>query len=399
MPAEYEPHKAVWLGWSGSEPIQKHSVDVVKALLPHVPIKLAAPSERRLTQAKTILAEHAIDTSRIKFFVIPGERFWMRDHGATFLINKLGQKRAVDFGWTMYGARDYLSRKFKNNADSVDTYYPMYLGQTGQVDSLMAVIENIDILKTDVNMEGGSIEVNGLGTLILCEEITFSRNPGMSREYLEKEFKRVLGVSKIIWMKQGLAEDSHWYYVVDKKYCGWGTGGHTDEFVRFVGPRTILLAWVDEVEKDLNPINRMNYDRLSNNLKILENATDQNGWPFQIIKVPLPDLISEEITIKERREDAWDLSYSPYGFDPGDNVKLGDKLIKVGASSYLNYLVTNGAVLLPTYTGLGSSPEKEERVREIFTKVFPGRELIFLDVKYLNYSGGGIHCITQQEPE
>ncbi len=399
MPAEYESHDAVWLGWSGSEPMQQHSVDAIKALLPHVPIKLAATSDRQLRNTKSMLADHAIDTSRIRFYTIPGERFWIRDHGATFIINEIGQKRAVDFGWTLYGCKDYLARKYDNNADSIAHYYPMYLGETGSVDSLMAVEDNIDIVKTDVNMEGGSIEVNGKGTLILCEEITFSRNPDMSRKHIEDEFKRVLGVRKIIWMKQGLAEDSHWYYVFDKKYCGWGTGGHTDEFVRFVGPNTLLLAWVEEEEKDLNPINRMNYERLSENLRILERATDQDGKPFHIIKVPLPDLIAEEIIIKNRRDDAWDLSYNPYGFDPEDNIQLGDKLIKVGASSYLNYLVTNGVVLLPTYVDLGSSPEKEMRVREVFQKVFPDRKLVFLDVKYLTYSGGGIHCITQQEPE
>jgi agmatine deiminase len=112
------------------------------------------------------------------------------------------------------------------------------------------------------------------------------RNPNLKKEYIESEFRRVLGVSKIIWMKKGLADDPlHFFRRITGKYMGGGTGGHTDGFVRFANASTILLAWVDESEKDLNPINRMNYEHMSENLKILESSTDQDGNPFTIVKV------------------------------------------------------------------------------------------------------------------
>ncbi|MCB0853853.1 MAG: agmatine deiminase family protein, partial [Bacteroidetes bacterium] len=258
-------------------------------------------------------------------------------------------------------------------------------------------------VKTDVNMEGGSIEVNGKGTLILCEAVTLQRNPKLSKTYIESEFRRVLGVSHIIWLKQGLAEDPLHFNQIYDKYYGWGTFGHTDEFVRFVNDSTLLLAWVDEAERNKHPINEMNYYRMKENLRILEQSRDQDGKRFKVIKVPLPDPIYLNTVIGRSRENnisgelpQWKVAQNWLPekglMNPGDSINW------VAASSYLNYLVTNGAVLLPTYQKSGSSGEKEAKVRDIFSRVFPDRKLIFLDVLNLNYHGGGIHCITQQEP-
>jgi agmatine deiminase len=272
--------------------------------------------------------------------------------------------------------------------------------KTGMVDSLMAVSENAIRLKTDVKHEGGAIEVNGKGTLILCEATVFQRNPEMTKEYIESEFKKVLGVSKIIWMKKGLADDPKSFFRrIVGNYVGGGTGGHTDEFVRFASANTILLAWVDEAEKNLNPINKMNYDRMSENLKILEKATDQDGKPFKIIKVPLPDLILKKIVARKKigeKEKTFDVEVN--SFIPSEKPKVGDTLLRVPAASYMNYLVTNGLVLLPTYTALGSSKEKEEQVKAIFKQQFPDRKIVFLDMMPQNWSGGGLHCSTQQQP-
>jgi len=181
---------------------------------------------------------------------------------------------------------------------------------------------------------------------------------------------------------------------------GGGTGGHTDEFVRFANASTILLAWVDEAERELNPVSQINYQRMNENLKILEAAKDQDGKPFTIIKVPLPDLIVKKVTAKENCDPAIEdslyvkPSYFPMTEAPAD----GDSLLRVPAASYLNYLVTNGIVLLPTYTTAGSSLEKENNVRRIFQEQFPGREIVFIDAMPLNWQGGGIHCSTQQQP-
>ncbi|MBA4054370.1 MAG: agmatine deiminase family protein [Marivirga sp.] len=404
MPAEWEPHEAVWLGWE-DDLLEYHPpiVKLIHALTPHVNVKIAVASDSLLQVARKYLYEHQVDTNKVKFYLMPGDRYWIRDHGASFLVNSRGELGVANFAWNAYGYPGWLNIKYNGDPDSVKKHLNKALPKmknTGAVDSLMAIEEGATILNTDVIHEGGAIEVNGKGTLILCEATVFQRNPDRNKQDLEKEFKRVLGVSKIIWMKKGLADDPlHFFRRITGNYVGGGTGGHTDEFVRFANPNTILLAWVDDEEKDLNPINRMNYDRMNENLKILEQSQDQDGKPFQIIKVPLPDLIVKKVNVRDnigKAEITLDISRSDFALSEAPQKK--DSLLRVPASSYMNYLVTNGIIVLPTYTHMGSSEEKQERVRKIFQEQFPGRELIFIDAMPQNWAGGGIHCSTQQLP-
>ena len=404
MPAEYASHDAIWLGWIEYQPYYQPFIDIAKALYSKVPLKIIVNSEQSLDQVKRALSSEGIDVTKITFFTMVDNRLWMRDHGATYLMNKKGEKAVADFGWTMYGRKDALKIRYNGNQDSVNYHYQKQIGKTGSIDSLMGAREGHSTIKTDVNMEGGSIEVNGKGTLILCEAVTFQRNPNSEKSYIESEFKRVLGVSNIIWMQQGLAEDPYHFNQIFDNYYGWGTFGHTDEFVRFANDSTILLAWVDEDEKDDNRFNQMNFERMSENLTILQKAKDQDGNPFKIIKVPLPDplylpttVTNEESDIDWSERDQWQIPL-PW-FQKKGTMEVGDSINWVAASSYLNYLVSNDVVLLPSYTKEGSSVQKEEDIKEIFSNVFPNRELIFLNVMNLNYHGGGIHCVTQQEPK
>ena len=374
---------------------------MIEALLPYVQIKVITESDSILQVCKTYLSERDLDTTKIKFYVIPDNKFWIRDHGATFTINKNGDIQAVDFNWNTYGIRSWTMEIHDNDEAKVDSLMNIWFAgsKREKVDSIMASNDSIPIIKSWIFIEGGTIEVNGKGTLLLNEPLTLSRNEGVSKDSLEKEFKRVLGVNNIIWLQHGLAEDPHIWQTFAGKYVGIGTGGHTDEYVRFADENTILLAWVDESEKDINPLNRINYDRMNINYKILKNANNENGEPFNIVKVPLPDLRVKSIKILE--PGAWDDTYNiPISaFKKSDGWAVGDSAYRVAASSYLNYYVTNGAVLIPTYTEVGSSPEKEEQIKKIFTKVFPGREQIFIDAMVLNWEGGGIHCGTQQQPK
>jgi agmatine deiminase len=405
MPPEWSPQEAVWLSWYHDfDPYQKPILDIAKALYRIVPLKMVAATKEALAEAKLKLTKNGIDTSKITFIIIEDNRLWMRDHGATFLINHTGQKKVVDFGWSLYGNDAYLKTIYSNE-DTIAHYFKLNVKKTGLVDSIMGAIGGHSSLKTDVNMEGGSIEVNGKGCLILSESVTFKRNPTLSKDYIESEFKRVLGVNNIIWMKRGLAEDPSWFSQIYDTYYSWGTNGHTDEFVRFANENTILLAWVDENDKDLNPINKMNYDRMSENFAILEKARDHNGKPFNIIKVPLPDPIYLKTSIikgyKNHTESLdrtqWLLTLE--SLPQKDNRVEGEKINWVACSSYLNYFVTNKAILLPTYINEGSSTAKEKKVKKLFLKLFPNKKLVFLDVMNLNYYGGGIHCVTQQEPK
>ena len=405
MPAEWEPHDAVWLGWEKDSLRGYYPAvaTIIKELSGHVTVKMAFHNDTLLQKAKTYLASQGVDSSMYKTYIMPGERYWIRDHGAAFLLNGKGELGVADFAWNSYGYPGFLQLKYEGNTDSVNKYYA--LGnekrlKTATVDSQMAVAEGATLLKTDVIHEGGAIEVNGAGTLILCEATVFQRNADMKKEYIETEMKRVLGVNNIIWMRQGLADDPKSFFRrITANYIGGGTGGHTDEFVRFANATTILLAWVDEKEKDLNAINKMNYERMNENYNILKNAKDQDGKPFHIIKVPLPDLITKKILAREKIDsNEVTLDVEVKSFIPSEKPKVGDTLLRVPAGSYMNYLVTNGLVVLPTYTAMGSSKEKEEQVRKIFEQQFPGRKIVFIDAIMQNWSGGGIHCSTQQQP-
>ncbi|WP_373522184.1 agmatine/peptidylarginine deiminase [Aquiflexum sp.] len=406
MPAEWEPHEAVWLGWEkdSTQRFYPSIGKIITTLQPHVTVKIAFDTDSLKQTAITKLIELGVDTTGIKMYVMPGERYWIRDQGATFLVNGKGELGVADFGWDGYGLSAFLDLKHEGNKDSINSTWKKGLEKrlkTGSVDSLMAAAEGAKIIKTDVVHEGGAIEVNGKGTLILCEATVFQRNPALSKETIESEFKRVLGVTNIIWMKEGLADDPHYFYRrITGDYVGGGTGGHTDEFVRFTNPSTILLAWVDEAEKDLDPISQMNYERMNENYEILKNAKDQDGKPFTIIKVPLPNLITQKVVVrKDLKKDGFTLDVTPDSFVPSEAVQVGDTLLRVPAASYFNYLVTNSLVLLQTYTAMGSSKEKEDKVREIFEQQFPGRKIVFFDAMMQNWDGGGIHCSTQQQPK
>lgn len=402
MPAEWEPHDAVWLGWQKGEESGFYPAiaQLIQTLAPHVTIKIACDSDSLMLAAKEFLfTRQKLDSTNIRFFVMPGDRYWIRDHGAAFLVNEQGELGVADFDFRMYGLPRWLTEKFDGNKDSVDARLGRMSPQLTAVDSQMAIAEGAKILKANIIHEGGSIEVNGKGTLILCEAVALSRNPGKSKTEIEAEFKRVLGVTNIIWMNKGLADDPNWNRKIEGKYYGWGTGGHTDEFVRFADANTVLLAWVDEAEKEKDPIASINFERMNENLRILEASADQDGKPFNIIKVPLPDLATKRLVVVDSlpKENAENFTLRT-GFLPKEAPAIGDTIFVVPASSYLNYLITNDLVVLPTYKGVGSSELKEKMVEGIFKKIYPERQIIFLDFMPQNWSGGGIHCSTQQQP-
>jgi len=400
MPAEFEAQEAIWFGWETNPDFHPVIAEVIKGLMPTVQIKVAADSDSLLSVSKKILAGFSIDTTKILFYSMKGERYWIRDHGAAFLANDKGDLGVADFEWNSYGIEGWYQQKFNNNADSVKKYTKKYMNtSTGDVDSLMAVAEKATIIKSGIVIEGGAIEVNGKGTLILCEAVTLQRNPGKTKPELEEEFKKTLGVTNIIWLKEGLIDDAHIRQIHFKKYATLGTGGHTDEFVRFADASTILLAWVEESEIDKHPFNKINFDRMSENLRILEQAIDQDGNPFKIIKVPLPDPIERKILVKAKLDSTDWINVTPRFYITRDAPVVGDTLINVAASSYMNYLVSNDVIILPTYTKQGSSPEKEKQVSDIMKSVFPNHKQIWVECMPLNWDGGGIHCSTQQQPK
>jgi agmatine deiminase len=193
------------------------------------------------------------------------------------------------------------------------------------------------------------------------ESVALKRNPGMSRLQIENEYKRVLGVKKVIWLKKGLAEDDRI------------TGGHINEIARFSDPNTVLLAQVLPADRYASWASKDSYLRLEENYKILQSSTDQDGKPFKIIRVPMPSGLYQEA---------------------GESSKIPVR-------SYLNYAVTNGAVIMQSYLRTGrpaALKATEEKARGILSAAYPGRDIIGIDAENVNLWGGGIHCITQHMP-
>jgi agmatine deiminase len=182
MPGQFEEQEAVWLGWQGYDLFYPVNKDMIEALMPYVKVKVVTESDSVLRVCKTYLNTRGIDTNRIEFFVIQDNEFWMRDHGAAFTKNAKGEMRAVDFEWGAYGYRQWLLNKHNNDLRIVDSIFSKSkASKRDKIDSLMAVAEGVSIVKSWIKIEGGAIEVNGKGTLLLNEPLTLSRNEGVAK--------------------------------------------------------------------------------------------------------------------------------------------------------------------------------------------------------------------------
>jgi agmatine deiminase len=191
-------------------------------------------------------------------------------------------------------------------------------------------------------MEGGSIDVNGRGTLITTEACLLhpNRNPGLDRDAIERYLREYLGVTTILWLGDGIAGDD--------------TDGHIDDITRFVGPATVVTV-VEENPRDEN------YEPLQKNLERLRGMADQDGRPLRVVTLPMPRPLYQE----------------------------GHRL----PASYANFYIANGLVLLPTY-----DPPRDEEAVATLGDLFPGREVVGIDCTDLVWGLGAFHCVTQQWP-
>ena len=251
-------------------------------------------------------------------------------------------------------------------------------------------------MKTNLVSEGGDREVNGKGTMICCEAVELQRNPNISKEDIEKELLSIMGQKKIIWIKQGPREDDKCTRgpIENSIYTPTITGGHVDEFCRFVNEKTILLAEVSEEERDSNPVSAVSYQRLEATLAQLRKETDQDGNPFDIVRIPVTDHMLHTYKISEEK-DAFDPKYF-HGTTPGQTIRYNL------ASSYLNFIVSNGVVVMPSYWKEGrplSMQGKDEKAKAIMMRLFPDRKIVQINPEPINHGGGGMHCITQHQPK
>jgi agmatine deiminase len=352
LPGEFDRQQAIWLQWPsdvynmGSQPVYPVTVRIVKALAPYIHVNLAVADSSQIPSVKGLLNTGGFSDTNVSYPVVGHYSIWARDVAPVFVKDQFGALYVPDFGFNNYGRGG-------------NTYY---IGTEGSVHRQVAEKLGLPIIGTGLISEGGAVESNGRGTIMLVEAVALPRNPGMTKQQIEDEYKRVLGVTKVIWLKQGLKEDDRI------------TGGHINEFARFADPHTILLAQVLPSDTGASPTAQESGRRMEVNCGILRNSTDQDGKPFRIVRIPIPPTLYAEASSTGR---------SP-------------------VYSYLNFAITNGAVILPSYWKPGRSDAlrgTEAQVVSTFTSVFPGRDIVRVEAESVNLLwGGGIHCMTQHMP-
>ncbi len=336
MPAEWEPHHATWLTWPRAEgisfPGQFEGVPGVYAeLIRH----LAQVEEVNINVWHPAMAEEVRETLRklgttspnIRFHCFPAYEPWCRDHGPIFLVRErqgLHERAVVDWEYNAWGGK-YSSYDLDN-----------------AVPRQVADLRKLPVFSPGIIMEGGSIEVNGCGTVLTTEAclLNKNRNPHLTKDEIEQYLVDYLGVNQVLWLGDGIVGDD--------------TDGHIDDLSRFVNPTTIVTV----VEED--PTDN-NYAILEENYRRLLDFKTPQGQPFRIVKLPMPGKLECE----------------------------GQRL----PASYANFYIANEIVLVPTYRD-----KNDGQALEILQREFPDRRVVGVDSTALIWGLGSFHCISQQEP-
>jgi agmatine deiminase len=396
--AEFEPTEAVWLIWSNYDhkagfSNHKTQAEIISALLPYTKVKLIVKNDSIMNAILSekgplsIAAKTAVENGRLSFFKEDYQEFWTRDMGPAFVVGSDGKLAIADFNFSGWG--------YGKTTD-------LEVAKDEKLDEKLAAKMGLKTISTDLITEGGDHEVNGKGVLMACESVEMTRNPTMSLEQIENEFKRVLGVKKVIWLKKGLIEDDYTFLGRlknkrgDSVYTVLTTNGHVDETARFVNDSTILLA--EPVDLD-EPIDQENKRRMDVNFDIIKRATDQDGKPFKIVRMPLPKL---SFTTLKPNDGVYEIIKN-FNYKDGSKFPVGKPINIVTASSYLNFLIANDVVLMAKYYGEQnrdlSVKKRDEAAENVLKSVFPNKKIIGINAFSINLGGGGIHCITRNEPK
>ena len=392
QPAEFEAQEAIWLIWPSTNHKEEESVEdvtlsIIEALIDDINIVVTCKDKELLNQAKQTVENQFGNHSKITFLEIPSFEIWTRDMGPIFVKTNNNTLAIADFNFNSWGYSDTLDIDTKTEE--------MY-------DVRVAEHFNLPVISSSMISEGGNREVNGKGTLITTESVEMGRNPTMTKKEMEAEYKRLLGIKKTIWLKQGLVEDDHTFLgpvtTVNrtKAYTVITTNGHIDEFARFVNDSTILLAQIDSTEFD-DPIAFENHKRMEENFQILSTATDQDDDPFTIIRMPLAGTIFSTLS-------SGDYVYEyikTLDYKDGTTFPSGGTVEVMAALSYLNFIITDEVVVGQTCWREGipnQLKEKDEKATQIMQSVFPNRKIIMIDALAVNLGGGGVHCISMYQP-
>jgi len=357
MPAEWEPHRATWLAWphyrddwpGKFEPIPWVYAEIIRHLARHEPVELIVNDAASEKRARKVLDRANALSDNVRFHRWPTNRVWTRDSGCTFTVApssaRPDSRGRLSPAVSGRNNAELVAIKWRFNAWAKYSNYQSdeksgsLMGKAANARELRAVFG-----KDRVVLEGGSIDVNGRGTLLTTEECLLSkiqqRNPRLKRKDYERVFADYLGIKNVIWLGSGIAGDD--------------THGHVDDITRFVAPDTVVTA----VES--NP-DDPNYEALRENIRRLRAATDQDGKPIALIELPMP---------------------APVIFE-------GRRL----PASYGNFYVANGVVLVPVFN------DPNDRIAlDVLADLFPDRDVVGIYSGDLIWGFGAMHCMTQQQP-
>lgn len=349
MPAEWAPHSQTWMVWpqrpdnwrNQAAPAQAAFAAVAKAIARFEPVTVC------VTAAQFHVARAALDDPRIRVVEMSTDDAWVRDTGPTFVVDGKGSVRGVDWTFNAWGGLDGGLYADWQRDD--------------EVAAKILEIERCDRYRTEgFVLEGGSIHVDGEGTLVTTEEclLNRNRNPHLSRQQIEAVLAEHLAIDKVIWLPDGLFNDE--------------TDGHVDNFCCFVRPGELLLAWTDDPTD-------ANFARCQAAMAVLEHARDAKGRALTVHKMPIPGPL--HATPEECA-----------GVVALDGSQPRDPSIRL-AGSYVNFLIVNGGIIAPAF----DDPQDAEAER-ILRQLFPEHEVVLVPGREILLGGGNIHCITQQQP-
>lgn len=419
--AEFAPQESVLINWPSfryayrdehvSYDVIEVALKVIKELQPVVQVLIQARGydheeiKRTLTAAGISLDGITIadyDSPVLTINQTPGEMVnfvYLRDAGAEVVMDEDGHRAAVTLDQASYNI-GHATKLMKESAIQADIFrwHAEQVGIDGRV-------------FTRLVSEGGDREFNGAGVMLTIEETEVTkRNSYLSKEEVEREYQRIFGVDKVLWLPRGS-------YVDEDQYSGLVPGpdghpyayrtcaanAHLDEIARFTDEHTILLAEVTPEEAAASELSRLDKERLDLAAQALEGATAADGQPIKVVRIPVPEhhYLTMDITAHPESELAAFWNPSIPMDDGTPNPSTVGETHWIPGISYTNYLVTNGKVLMQKYYHEGCSAkcrEKDERAREILQQCFPDREIVAIDAFALNVLGGGIHCFTRNVP-
>ncbi|MBV8553023.1 MAG: agmatine deiminase family protein [Acidobacteriaceae bacterium] len=338
MPAEWEPHEATWLAWPHEitdwpgkfAPIQWVYGEIVRHLSRAEKVRILVHDSDAEHKARRVLKKCHVHPDAVEFFQIPTDRSWTRDFCPIFVIDGAGLRGVLN--WQFNGWAKYANAKYD---DAVTGALAPPLGL-----ELWTPLWN----NKQVVLEGGSIDVNGAGSILTTEECLLStvqqRNPDLDREDYEQIFANYLGARHTLWLRNGIAGDD--------------THGHIDDLARFTDAHTVVIA------SETDPSDA-NYEPLKENLELLRGMRDQDGEPLRVETLPMPE---------------------PVFFN-------GQRL----PASYANFYIGNSLVLVPTF----NDPHDRIALNRL-AELFPNRKVVGIASTDLVLGLGTLHCMTQQQP-